>query len=209
MHKEYQKKGKSVRDIASALGCSENKVTYWLQKHQIPKRTISEAIYLKGNPKGNPFTFDTPQTREEWFLYGLGLGLYWGEGNKVNKQAVRLGNTDPGVIRTFLSFLHELFHIDQSRLRFGLQVFSDVDPNKAKRYWCRELQVSPSSFQKVVVTKSRKEGTYRSKNLHGVLTIYFSNTKLRDSIVSAIEELQTTSYAILAQSVERIHGKSQ
>jgi hypothetical protein len=33
-------------------------------------------------------------------------------------------------------------------------------------------------------------GTYRNKTKHGVLTVYFSNTKLRDIIMDAIEELR-------------------
>jgi len=37
--------------------------------------------------------------------------------------------------------------------------------------------------------------------------IYFSNTKLRGNIVSAIEELRKKD-ATLAQLVERIHGES-
>ncbi len=42
-----------------------------------------------------------------------------------------------------------------------------------------------------------------------IYAIYFSNIKLRDNIISAITKLQTTSYAILAQSVERTHGKGE
>ena len=45
-------------------------------------------------------------------------------------------------------------------------------------------------FQNVVVTKSVKRGTYQKKSRYGVVTVYFSNIKLRDIIVSAIKELQ-------------------
>lgn len=209
MVSEYLNQRKSVKQIARKLKCSENKVTYWLHKHRIPKRSISEAIYLKSNSSGDPFVFKTPTSPEEWFLYGLGIGLYWGEGNKANQYAVRLGNTDPKLLKVFLEFLQNIFTIDQSRLRFGLQIFSDTSPEEAKQFWLSELNVSPRQFQKVIVTKARNPGTYRQKNMNGVLTVYFSNTKLRDSILSAIRALQNNSYANVAQSVERVHGKSQ
>lgn len=181
---------RSAKQIARECGCSENKIHYWLKKFDIPKRTISDAVYVMNNPNGDPFCFQEPDSSEEWFLYGLGLGLYWGEGNKANTQAVRLGNTDPGLVRKFLEFLENLFLIDKTRLRFGLQIFSDTDPQLALQYWCKELSVSKNQFQKVVVTLSHKKGTYQKKSTYGVLTVYFSNTKLRDTIVTAIEGLR-------------------
>ena len=95
---QYIREQKSVRNIAKSLSCSENKVNYWLKKYNIPKRTISEAVYLKSNPEGDPFTFKCPRDKDEWFLYGLGLGLFWGEGYIMNKTSVRLGNCDPALI---------------------------------------------------------------------------------------------------------------
>lgn len=123
-------------------------------------------------------------------MYGLGIGLYWGEGNKANTHSVRLGNTDPALIRIFLKFLTEIYNIDTKRLRFGLQIFSDVESKVALAYWCKELAVSRSQFQKVVVTPSRAYGSYTKRNVNGVLTVYFSNRKLRDMICTAIEQLK-------------------
>ena len=181
---------KSANQIAQILQCSATKVNYWLTKYSIPKRSISESVYIKSNPNGDPFKKSINNSSTDWFLYGLGLGLFWGEGNKMNKNSVRLGNTDPGLIKFFLMFLRHCYQIDLEKLRFGLQVFSDVDPKIAKNFWVKELAVSKSQFQKVVVTQNRAVGTYRHKNKYGVLTIYFSNTKLRDTIVDAITELQ-------------------
>lgn len=191
LESEYVDKKKSVAEIAALLECSQSKINYWLMKHSLQKRSLSDAQYIKQNPNGDPFRFQTPRGSEEWFLYGLGLGLYWGEGNKRSKTAVRLGNTDPDLILKFLEFLYRLFNIDVKRLRFGLQIFSDIDPDIAKDFWCKKLSVSPEKFQKIVVTPSTKKGTYTQKNEYGVLTIYFSNTKIRDSIVNAIEQLRT------------------
>jgi len=188
--KEYIRKGRSVSDIAIELKCSQSKVTYWIQKHNINKRSISDALYLKNNPNGDPFNFQKPCRKEEWFLYGMGLGLFWGEGNKANKQSVRLGNTDPELIGYFIKFLTEIYEIDKSRLRFGIQIFSDVSKEESLNFWMKKLDAPKNKFQGIVVTPSRKKGTYRNRNKHGVLTVYFSNTKLRDIIVGAIDDLK-------------------
>lgn len=186
----YQEEKRSANEIAKILSCSPTKVNYWLKKHSIKKRTISESLYIHSNPNGDPFVIKQQTSDRDWFLYGLGLGLFWGEGNKVNKNSVRLGNTDPGLIKMFLLFLRSSYNIDESKLRFGLQVFSDIDSEVAKKFWCNQLGVSAAQFQKVIVTPSRGRGSYVRKNQQGVLTIYFSNTKLRDIIVHAVTELQ-------------------
>ena len=190
LEREYLDRKKSVSQIALKYGCSQNKITYWLDKHSIKKRSISDAVYIKCNPQGDPFIFNKPRDEQEWFLYGLGLGLFWGEGNKVNKNSVRLGNTDVDLIIKFLQFLKVIYRIDTKKLRFGLQLFNDIPKNKALEYWTTRLNVSMNQFQKVVVTESVQKGTYRKKSEYGVLTVYFSITKLRDIIMNAITELR-------------------
>src|SRR4051812_2004906 len=103
--KLYEAEKRSVSNIAQHLKCSENKVNYWLDKYNIKKREISEAIYLKWNPDGNPFRVKIPSNLEEAKLFGLGVGLYWGEGTKRNKHSIRLGNSDPELIKKFIEFL--------------------------------------------------------------------------------------------------------
>jgi hypothetical protein len=186
----YLQKNKSCQEIAESLHCSAHKVDYWIQRHNIKKRSISEAIYRKRNPHGDPFSFQSPKNPKEWFLFGLGLGLYWGEGTKKNKTAVRLGNTDPALIKKFLEFLYRTYALKKNKIRFGLQIFSDMPPREALGFWTSYLSVSQKQFGKIIVTPARSIGTYREKTKHGVLTIYASNRKLRDMLCGEIERLR-------------------
>ena len=185
----YIKEKKPVSTIAKIMECSEHKVNYWIAGFGIPKRSISEGVYLHYNPHGDPFRIREPKTLDESFLSGLGLGLYWGEGTKSNKNSVRLGNTDPRLIVKFIEFLTRLCEIDTKKLKFGLQIFSDMAPEVALKFWMHRLGASRSQFQKVIVTPARGIGTYRHKTKHGVLTIYFCNKKLRDIICQMIEDM--------------------
>jgi hypothetical protein len=175
-----------MMDISKELGCSQNKVVYWMNKYQINRRSISEAIYQKHNPFGDPFVLKLIETAEDSYLLGLGLGLYWGEGNKANKYSVRIGNTDPALIKVFMKFLTELYGVKQESLRFALQIFSDINPKNALDYWVKELEVDPSQFYKPTVTISGSIGTYRKKSEYGVLTLHYHNKKLRDIIVGSL-----------------------
>ncbi|MCR4325995.1 MAG: DUF3606 domain-containing protein [Patescibacteria group bacterium] len=186
----YLERKFSVSEIAKRLRCSEQKVNYWLRKHNIPKRSISDALYQKWNPDGDPFVVRQPKTVSEAVLYGLGVGLYWGEGTKASKGSIRLGNSDPALIRKFIEFLVRFYGIDRLRLRFGLQIFGDMDEEKSVHYWTRSLKVSRKQFHpSIMVTPHRGVGNYRKKSEHGVLTLYFNNTKLRDILCNAINEM--------------------
>ena len=115
----------------------------------------------------------------------MGLGLYWGEGNKKNKNSVRLGNTDPRIIRKFIEYLVRIFNINTKKLRFGLQIFSDLKKSDVMKFWLKQLKefdIVDAQFYKVIVTPSRSIGTYREKSEWGVLTVHFANTKLKNLI---------------------------
>ena len=178
--KLYTVDQRSAKEIGDLFRCSMHKVKYWLARYDIKKRTISEAIYAKSNPDGDPFLWREPTTLKAARLWGVGMGLYWGEGTKASTHAVRLGNTDPNLIRIFIKFLTVCCGIDGKKLRFGLQVFSDTNPTGVLAFWKKTLKVSKDRFFKTTITQSGKIGTYRHKNTTGVLTIYFGNKKLRD-----------------------------
>lgn len=186
----YVVKKESVARISKRFNCSQNKINYWLGKHQIKKRTISDAIYQLRNPKGDPFAFQRPHTVAEGILYGLGLGLYWGEGLKRGRGGVRLTNTDVRLVKKFIQFLETVFRVKKQELHFGVQIFSDISPQTALNYWKRELKVSKKQFYKTVISRVRGEGTYKYKSQYGVLIVYFNNIRLKELICSQIDNIR-------------------
>lgn len=171
--------GLSVKEISEKTGISYNRVCYWMEKHNIQRRSRSAATYVKRNPNGDPFKIKKRLSKREAELRGFGLGLYWGEGTKSDQRSVRLGNSDPKIIKKFMEFLVVICGIQTEKLQFGLQVFDDTDPMATERFWARELGIDLSQFTKTTVTKSRGKGTYRNKAEHGVLTLKYHNSKLR------------------------------
>ncbi len=158
-----------------------------MRSYKIVRRPRSEANYVRYNPNGDPFTIRDNLNPDEKELYGLGMGLFWGEGNKADKCAVRLGNSDPYVILTFVKFLEIIFCIDKNKLRYHLQIFTDINPEEAHQFWLNILKAQPSQFYKDTVTISGAIGTYRKKSKYGVLTVYFHNKKLRDVIIERLK----------------------
>lgn len=55
--REYRDKQRSSSEIACEMGCTENAIQFWLRKHGIPRRSISEARSVKywgANGEANP-----------------------------------------------------------------------------------------------------------------------------------------------------------
>lgn len=186
LRKLYAQDRKSAAEISKLFGLSQTGINYWLRKFNIPKRTVSEAIYIKHNPDGDLFKFVLPKSLEDAKLFGLGIGLYWGEGTKADKGSVRLGNSDPAIIRVFIKFLIRFFKINKNDLRFHLHTFTDINLQEAKNYWIKELEIKESQLYKPTITITGKLGNYRKKSKYGVLTVYYSNTKLRNILVNLL-----------------------
>jgi hypothetical protein len=185
----YITKKLSSAEIARKYACSETKINYWLTFHKIQKRTISEAIYQKNNPNGDPFLFDKPKTLEKIFLFGLGLGLFWGEGSKKSLNSLRISNSDPKLIKKFIDFLICIYNIDKKKLKFQLQTYDDLNKKKLLIFWAKYLSVKENQFFKTSILKRRGSGTYLNKMEHGVIIVNFGNTKLRNLICSQIANI--------------------
>jgi hypothetical protein len=178
---QYLEEGLSMKQIASSELCSVHKVEYWLKKYEIPRRKISDAVYLKHNGLTDPFRIAELSSPELLKLYGIGIGIYWGEGNKKSKTAVRMGNTDVKLVKSFILFLHKVCGVTYSKMRYSLQLFSDVDETTALEYWQKQLNITRNQIMPTVNRiKSGKIGTYKIKNKYGVMTVYVFNRKLRD-----------------------------
>ena len=184
----YEERKYSAAEIAQRTGFSVGKVNYWLAKYGIKKRSISDAIYTKHNPNGDPFAVRQPTTIQSAILYGIGIGLYWGEGHKRNKVSIRLGNTSSALIVKFVEFLVKICGVKKESIGFHLMVFDDTDAEKIKRYWIEKLGIKPQQIRgKVTKLKSRGEGTYRQKAEHGVLILQYHNKRLRDILCAMVQ----------------------
>lgn len=197
----YYSKRKSSFEIGESLGCSVHKVNYWMDKFKLVRRSQSEATYVKRNPNGDPFVLRMPGSVDEGVLYGLGLGLYWGEGTKASVSAIRLGNTDPELLDQFINFLCYFYSLKKSTLHFSLQLFHDNNVNESLAFWCRYLKINRRQFSKPVFSPSQSKGTYKRKARYGVVTVQFNNTKLRKIISQQLAEI--------AQLAEHVIGNDK
>ena len=184
----------SMAEISKFLDINIRQVDYWMKRYNIKSRSISEAIYQKHNKSGDPFKiakFASNKNifKNKIFLFGLGLGLYWGEGSKRHIHSVRLSNSDPTLVKKFIDFLVEIYGIDKNRLRFQLQTYDDLDSKKLILFWTKYLSVKSTQFYKTTILVRRGAGTYRERMKNAVIIVYFNNMKLKNLISSQIANM--------------------
>ena len=185
---ELYNSGHSMAEIAKTLNCSQNKIVYWMNKYQVKKRSRREATYVKRNPNGDPFLIKEDLTKEEMFLLGLGIGIYWGKGEKVSVNAIRVANTDPNIIKTFIKFLLEICQLERRKLSYSIVCFNDSDPDEAKIHWAEKLRISEEKFGRIVQIPTQGKGSYKRKSQFGVCTLAVSNPKLKSWIMEQIKK---------------------
>ena len=185
--------GKSMWEISSMLGCSIHKVTYWMTKFQIKKRSRSEAMYRKLNPNGDPFKVPPLIPKDPQFWLGLGLGIYWGEGNKITPHSVRVTNSNPNMIKAFRKFLLEVCKTNPDKLQYSIVCFNDSNLQDVLSLWSTELNVPKEKFGKIVQIPPQGKGTYKRKSKSGVCTLTFGNIKLKKWIMEQISSVSPDS----------------
>jgi hypothetical protein len=98
------------------------------------------------------------QWRHDPFFF-LGIGLYWGEGNKVptdgKLRRLALSNSDPRLLRVWLRWCQRF--LPRMPLRYDLNVHDGCDVAAARQFWKRELGVVVSSVTVAVSSASRRK----------------------------------------------------
>ena len=183
-------KGLSMMEIAKEVGYSLSGVKYWMDKYNILRRSRSEATYIKRNPNGDPFKVKNKLNKTDILLKGLGVGLYWGEGDKSsNNTQVRMSNTDPYLIKKFRDFLAKIYSVRERKFKYSLVMFNDGDEIKAVKFWEGHLGIKRNQLGKIVIIPPQGRGTYKEKNQFGVLTITVSNKKLKEKILEELKQI--------------------
>jgi len=176
------KKGLSMQEISDKTGWKYANIVYWMQRYNIPRRSRSEATYVKRNPDGDPFHIRPIINKEQSQLFALGVGLYLGEGDKRTSCAVKLGNADPDILKLFLRFLKEICGAKEAKIKAEINIFNDVDVNKAIKFWLTSLGLKRAQLRTVTIREPRGDGSYRHKSKYGTFTICFENTKLKSIV---------------------------
>lgn len=205
---QLRKEGKTYSEILLKVPVAKSTLSEWLKSVQLAKPQKQrltkkrKAASLRGsqarhntriseinelNSKGR-LDIDKISDRELWLIC---IALYWAEGSKQSDNSPSTGimfsNSDSRMIRVFLMWLTQI-DIPASAVCFELYVHESrkSDVLKFKRWWAKELGMSPSHFDRVYFKKGNPK-TQR-KNVadlyHGLIRIKVNSSTVLNRKIS-------------------------
>lgn len=213
--------GKTYGEIRKAFGIPKSTQSVWFQNLKLPSRAKSILTEKHGNGLRALQQFNIERTSKirkenedirntfkarigrisQRELMIMGAVLYWGEGYKnfnPNRKAyphVSFANSDPLMIKAFISFLEKVLNIERGRMRAEVMLYPNLVPQTAVEYWQKITGIPQSNFC-FYVALSRASKKKRPQNLlpYGTLQLkvnrrqeFFKIRGLMDGIVEPFE----------------------
>ena len=177
----YYKKELSTIEIAKRLKVTPWIVQKFMIKNNLPRRTFEEANAIVFKRKKTTFLIKQKLSSREKELKIAGIMLYWTEGAKFNPltraTVVDFVNSNPQMIRLFLTFLRKICGIDEKRLRVLLYCYVNQDIEFLKKYWYKVTEIPLKQFTKPYIRRDfllEKIG----KMKYGLVHIRYCDKKL-------------------------------
>ena len=206
-----RKEGKTYTEIRSLLKLPKSTLSDWLGKFPLTEAQLKildsnkknrklgaiEKTIITKKKKRNLRLQETyfqkkkeliPLNKKE--LYFAGLFLYWGEGNKrLTSGQVSLNNTDPAVIKFYLFWLRNILRIPVQKIKVYIHLYSDMNINKERTYWSKELKLPLEQFMNPYIKKSKREEIDQKGYGHGTCGLVVNNTVLKEEILMGIKAI--------------------
>jgi hypothetical protein len=120
-----------------------------------------------------------------------GCMLYWAEGEK-DRNAVRFSNSDPEMVRFFVTFLKTYFDLRDDEIRITCYLFADhvQEQRKIESFWLDVAQLPERSLCKSYVNVYSKYSKKKRMNKlpYGTVRVTVARTRVIQSIYGAIQE---------------------
>jgi transcriptional regulator with XRE-family HTH domain len=201
--------GLPIKEIARRLGVVKSSVSVWVRDVQLSEAQLEVLRQL--NPAYNRqlrgATRNAERGRERRLaaqeegrrlarlgepLHASGCMLYWAEGDKRSRNAARLSNADPEVIRFFLRFLRTYFPVPDERLRLTCNLFADhlARQSEIEDSWLAVCGLPRECLCKSHVNVYSKYSQKKRKNKlpYGTARLSVHSTAVVRSIYGAIQE---------------------
>lgn len=184
----YYQKQLSAPQISKKLRVCIDAVYYFMRKHNLQRRNLSEQNKIRFERKKPSFKIKKKLTRDEEFLKITGVLLYWCEGSQWEKECqVDFTNSNPKMILFFLKFLRKICGIDDQKLRVLLYCYSNQNPKQLIKFWSDLTNIPKNQFTKPYIRKDFKLEKV-GKMKYGLVHIRYLDKKLLILLKNWIEQ---------------------
>ena len=202
-----RKQEMSYSQIKDILRVSKSTLSFWLKNYPLSRERINE---LRGRSERRieKFRETMRQKKEERLqgfykeqkkiifplskkeLYLAGLFLYLGEGSRSKEAMLSVSNTDPSVIKFFMTWLTKNLNIPKNKLKIHLHLYKDMDILREIKFWSNFLNIPTSQFNKPYIKKTTtKNINHKGGFGHGTCNISVGNARLTERILMGLKTI--------------------
>lgn len=197
---------KSYSQIKSELGVSKSTLSIWLRDYPLTREEIN-SLRGRSEIRIERYRKTMQQKRErrlrsyydeekkKWLPFSkreliiAGLFLYWGEGNKSQRNTVSINNTDPQVIKFALYWLMYGLDIPKDRIQVFIHLYSDMNETEEEDYWSKELHIPLDHFAKPYIKRSKRIDLDQKGFGHGTCGIRVFDTVQKEKVLMGLNAI--------------------
>lgn len=198
--------GKSIGEIERELGVSRASVSTWVRHVELSLEARARLAARSGlgpivaaerkaararEVRAAHQAEGRALARERGTRYATGCMLYWAEGAKA-RNMVRLTNSDPELLASFVDFLRTEFEVDSTSMTMRCNLFADhLDRQREiEEFWLRRLGLPTTSLRRshVNVYSKYSQKKRRGKLPYGTCEVTVHSTRIVQTIYGSIQE---------------------
>jgi hypothetical protein len=187
----------SVPSIAQKLGISKSTASHWL-RGVILSDTIIQDLAMRskfGRQKGHAriaairslqedgrrreatVVVDSVFKNQDMQLWKVVAALiFWCEGSKRHLSSLKLVNSDPSMIQTFMHALRHGYGAVQEKYSATLHLHGYHDEREMIQFWSKVTGIAPSRFNKTYIKPN--SGQRKRENYPGCISLCYGDASL-------------------------------
>jgi hypothetical protein len=191
-----------MKRIAYRLGVSVSSVSLWVRDIEL---SAEQRAVLRNKMSGawsaNAVAARRRRVRSQAagrelarrndHLFIAGCMLFWAEGAK-SRNAVRIANSDPALLRLVVRFLRECYGAPIERLAITCHLFADhiERQHEIEQFWLDALELPRDCLRPSIVNVYSKYSQKKRRNKlpFGTCKLVYNDTRTVQSIYGAIQE---------------------
>jgi hypothetical protein len=202
--RHLRRMGMPMKQIASRLGVSSSSVHAWTRDIDIGEeqlarnrreghREFAKRWSALHRERRRSYQAEGRQrARDGDGLHRAGAMLYWAEGTK-HRNVLTFANSDPNMVRFFLTFLRVCFNVADDRVIVRLNVYlgNGLSLHQIEEHWLQVLGLPRSCLRGHSINHfpTSSSGRKRNKLPYGVCTVRIrASTRILQHIYGAIQE---------------------
>ncbi len=199
--RELRAEAWTLQDIASELGVSKSSVSLWVRDvefvpnpvrrgSRIGATNLLHLAKLAEIDRYDGAGVDEVAQLSDREVLLVGTALYIGEGFKRDGK-VGMANTDPNVLRFFVTWLRRCFEIDETRLRVRMYLHQGLDLEASEQFWSELLEIPRAQFRRAY-RPAADPTRRRSKHANGCPAVVYCDTRLHRRVMGLARALSST-----------------